>query len=58
MIALSALFMNVICVYYRANVTESNEKAVDEELLVMKQIKCMSVILLVMWVINLLLMCM
>ena len=38
--------MNIICVYYRANVAQSNQKGVDEELLLMKQIKCMSILLL------------
>ena len=52
MIVLGALFMNVICVYYRANVSEGKEKAVDEELLLMKEIKCMSIILLVLWLVS------
>ena len=48
--------MKMICIYYRANVAESNQKAVDEELLLMEQIKCM-ILYIIMWLVSLLLTC-
>ena len=39
------LFMNICMYIHRTKLTESNEKATDEGLLVMESTRCMSIIL-------------